>query len=613
MSRNELEEDDMKVSIRAKGRVLGRASEQLLSNNIEAYENTIPSMLSDRLRNPKFAGPENTQTGIAAEWEPIGNTMGGLTCRLIPGMYLSGREAQLIHNTYEDGRRGILQAGVNVRADESFEVEMWARAQHRPVKVSVALHLDGQQTYPASRGDMTFDLAHWHRRTCRIAAPGDGMAYFQITIPGESRLVIDQVHLRPVGETHVSQALLDSFDQFPCPVLRFPGGCVSCTYHFEHGTGPVHLRPICDDPVFKYKVHYDFGTDEYLELCVAKNIRPFITLNTSTATPEDAAAWAAYVRDWYASRDLPIPAAYFMFGNENYGTHEIGHMTGEMYVAQLQAFVPSVRAAYPEARIAAIGEFESGGTRDAYRTPWRSLLIEKAADLFDVLVVTRYSHGPDDLPLPESMQTVADAVADKATDLRQQAQTIRDAKLDRTMGIVEWNFWTRASHNDHVGFYEPNDIRHCLYAAGYINAFCRMGEILELSCFYSLVNTMGTIHVHDGCVQLTDLVKLFNLYVEALPGEVLDVAITAPPLTAKSSVVDAVFIRKDGTTYGFLVNFSATDAAEVTLHGFGTIGEAHGLRAPDILTPVTEIVPDVTGATVVMPPMSVVRVSGPAE
>jgi hypothetical protein len=88
----------MQISITPTGRILGHANEQLLSNNIEAYENTIPCMLSDRLQNAKFSGPENQQTGVAAGWEPVGNGMPGLTCRLVAGMYLSGREAQMIHN-----------------------------------------------------------------------------------------------------------------------------------------------------------------------------------------------------------------------------------------------------------------------------------------------------------------------------------------------------------------------------------------------------------------------------------------------------------------------------------------------------------------------------------
>jgi hypothetical protein len=179
-------------------------------------------MLSDRLRNPKFAGPENPQTGIAAKWEPIGNTMGGLTCRLISGMYLSGREAQLIHNTTERARVGILQAGVRVRAGEDYEVEMWARAQHRPVTLSVGLRQAGRRAPEGSKAEMIFDLAHWHRRACRITAPGDGDAFFEITIPGDSRVIVDQVHLRPASQGHVSQELLDALKQLPCPVLRFP-------------------------------------------------------------------------------------------------------------------------------------------------------------------------------------------------------------------------------------------------------------------------------------------------------------------------------------------------------------------------------------------------------
>ncbi len=599
----------MRIRIQATGKTLARAGEQLLGNNIECYENTVPCMLSDRLRNPKFAGPENMQTGIAAAWEPIGNCMGNQFCRLLPGMYLSGREAQVIQVYSEHGSAGILQQGVKVRAGEVFEVETWARAQNRPVTVTVSLQLPGRPVEDGCQATMEVNLAHWHRRTCRMTSPGDGDAYFHISIPGDSRVIIDQIHLRPAGETHVSQALLDAFDHFPCPVLRFPGGCATCTYHWEHGIGPVHRRPVCDDPVFKHKMHYDFGTDEYIDLCIARNIRPFITLNTTTATPEDAAAWAAYIRNRYVERGVPVPAAYFLFGNENYGTHEIGHMTGEMYVAQLRVFVPGVRKAYPEATIAVIGETDSSGLRDEHKTPWRSVVMEKAADLFDVLVVTRYSWGKDLPCMTDNMAGVADRVSEKGADLARQVQTILDAELDCKIGIVEWNYWTRASHNDHEGFYEPNDIRHCLYGAGYINAFCRHADTLDLACHYSLVNTMGTIHVHDGKLELSDMIKVFNLYADALPGEVLELACDAPALTGKSKVLDANFIRReDGTTYGFLVNYSATEAADISIEGLGVLEAACGLKAEAILVPVEEFTPAMKGSVLTLPPISLVRV-----
>lgn len=168
----------MQVNIRFAGSVLGRAGEQILSSNIEGYEDTIPSMLSDRLRNPKFAGPEDAQTGLAAQWEPTGNTMEGFSCRLVPGMYLSGRESQLIHNYAQHLRNGIVQTGLHVRAGEEFEVEMWARVQHRPVTATIELRLSGQLAPEGSKTQMTFDQAHWHRRTCRIKSPGESRQCF---------------------------------------------------------------------------------------------------------------------------------------------------------------------------------------------------------------------------------------------------------------------------------------------------------------------------------------------------------------------------------------------------------------------------------------------------
>ena len=356
-------------------------------------------------------------------------------------------------------------------------------------------------------------------------------------------------------------------------------------------------------------MHYDFGTDEYLELCVARKMPPQITLNTTTASLEDAAGWAAYVRQWYASRNLPIPVAYFMIGNENYGTHELGHMSGEMYVAQLREFVPAIRAAYPEARMMAIGEYNSGGIRVAHTTPWRDVVIKEAADLFDVLAVTRYAHGQDTSDLNRNMQLVADNVADKASDLVQQVQTIRHANLNCKLGIVEWNYWTRASHNDHEGFHEPNDIRHCLYAAGLINAFCRQGDMIEVANYYSLVNTMGMIHVHDGAVEITDVAKVFNLYAVALPGDVLDATCEAPKLTEKSQTVDANVIRTKKATYIFITNYSATRTLTVTIDGVDKIQEACGLRAKAIHTAVSEFTPTCSATTVKMPPMSLVRVT----
>ena len=200
------------------------------------------------------------------------------------------------------------------------------------------------------------------------------------------------------------------------------------------------------------------------------------------------------------------------------------------------------------------------------------------------------------------MPAVAKAVAGKEADLQQMAQDIRATGLPKTLGVVEWNLWTRASHNDHAGFFEPNDIRHCLYAAGLLNIFCRLGEILEIANYYSLINTMGMLHMKNGHVTFSDVVKVFNLYAPALPGEVLATTVAVPKL------VDALFLRSAGQTYGFLVNFNHDQPAEVAVTGSGPSRDAVGLTASQILEPVQEIAVAVKGTTVVVPPMSLIRV-----
>lgn len=254
-------------------------------------------------------------------------------------------------------------------------------------------------------------------------------------------------------------------------------------------------------------------------------------------------------------------------------------------------------------------EYTSGGIRANQATPWRERVIKEAADLFDVLVVTRYVWGKDLPDLNAMMNGIADNVAYVANDLAEQEKSIRDAKLACKIGIVEWNFWSRANHSDHEGFFEPNDIRHCLFAAGYLNVFSRHGDRMEVANYYSLVNTMGMMQIHAGAVEMTDIAKVFNLYAPALPGDVLDVTFDSPMLTEKSQTLDVNVIRTKKAIYAFITNYSATESMTATLDGLGEILDACGISAKAILTPVTEFMPKCKGATVTVPPMSLVRIT----
>jgi len=595
----------MQTTLRSTGNIQHHASELLLGNNIEAYENTIPSLLSDRLRNPKFAGPEHHQTGLAPEWEPCGNNMPGYICKLVPGMFLSGAESQLVRNFMESGDCEIIQTGVCFHAGEELEVEIWARAMHRPVQLTLGIRESYANGKWYDMQKVTVDRAHWHRYTARLRCPvEDANGTFSIFISPDSAILLDQVHLRPVDEPLVSQAFLAAFAQLLCTVLRFPGGCVSCSYHWESGIGPAHLRPVQDDPTFKWKVHYDFGTDEYLELCSARGMRPFITLNTTSATAAAAAAWAGYVRQWYVDRALPVPEAYFMLGNENDCMHEQGHMTGEMYVTQLRDFSPALRRAYPEARLIAIGRFEeSFPLRAGHGTTWRPRLLAEVPELFDLFAVGYYATVYQRSPLREIAAEILTHLRAMETMILEAAKSMRDGGKSPAINIYEWNLWCTATHNDRRGFFEPMDMRHCLFAAGVMGMLCRQADVVEVANHYSLVNTMGTLRVHNGRAECTDIVKVFQLYADALPGAVLEVQ----QLDAEDTL-QVTIIERDNHVYAFLINWHCDEAATVHLEEYGPIQQATGLRAVEIESPVEIFTLEFTDHSVTVPPLTIVRV-----
>ncbi len=203
---------------------------------------------------------------------------------------------------------------------------------------------------------------------------------FFITVQGQGIVWLDQVHLLPEGEPVVRRELTDAWRALRIPVLRFPGGCISTNYHWGHGTGPRHLRPTLPDPVFKWETNYEFGTDEYLALCLEQGIQPQISVNVGSGTPDEARDWAAYCAAWYARQGAEPPEIYWQIGNEHWGAWELGNMSGEMYAEALREYVPAIRAAYPRARIVALGP-EQGEVFDPdQRLPWREPVLAHAAD-----------------------------------------------------------------------------------------------------------------------------------------------------------------------------------------------------------------------------------------
>jgi alpha-N-arabinofuranosidase len=602
----------MDARIRCSGEAAHAAPETLIGHNLEACGDVIQGMLSDRLSNPKFRGPANADTGIAPGWQPNGNNYSGVRYELTPGMSLSGNESQLVDKYSPHGCAGLVQIDRKVGAGERFEVEIWARAKHRPVGLQLGLSPLPARKPWYDRATVNVDATYWKPYRATLAAPcDDDEAVFHCMVEGRGVVWIDQIHMRPEGEGPLSRQMLERIRTLRIPALRFPGGCVSTNYHWRHGTGPVHLRPELADPVFKWVTSYDFGTDEYLELCRAQGMRPHITLNIGSGTPEEAGAWAAYCAEWFRSRGEEPPPAYFQMGNEHYLLGEPAHMTGEMYVEALREFVPPVRRAYPAARIIALGATVSHGFTKEEETPWREVVLDKAPDLCEVIALQLY-HGRWHEDAEQRMAEVGTGIAGVSGALRAAIKDCNARNLDTRVAVTEWNFWLHASHWDGKGFLEPYDVQHGMYVSGMLNEFTRLAPGLELANFYNLVNVMGFLAHRGRAVEDVCLGDVFRLHRPAFPGEVLPVEVDSPALAVADgeppAAVDAAALRTPEGTFLFIGNRSPTEPARVRIEGLADgSSDGEALVGEDPLGQFRKEETACSGGAAELPPLTLAR------
>ena len=81
----------------------------------------------------------------------------------------------------------------------------------------------------------------------------------------------------PIENEHgYRKATLDALRALQPPVIRWPGGCYTDTYHWRDGVGPQSERKTTFNENFAtYELDdHSFGTDEFLRLCEMLGAEP---------------------------------------------------------------------------------------------------------------------------------------------------------------------------------------------------------------------------------------------------------------------------------------------------------------------------------------------------
>ena len=217
----------------------------------------------------------------------------------------------------------------------------------------------------------------------RLAANGTGRK-----IPGEILGTNVEWIRQANGLWNTAQGRLDPVivamaGQAGIRMVRFPGGVWSDTYDWRDGTGPQSARPTTRHiPDQEETSRHDVGTPEIVAFAQQIGAQLMITVNAGNGTPEQAAAWAAYIRDTYGPSIAPV----WEIGNELYMENDMsgGSMTPVAYAETLRAFATAIRAELPSARIAGIGLVNYGNYRFNAHEDWNRVVLGRAGDLMDV-------------------------------------------------------------------------------------------------------------------------------------------------------------------------------------------------------------------------------------
>lgn len=370
-----------------------------------------------------------------------------------------------------DGGGGLAQKGFCIRAGEVYEGSIWARGKAEE-GLAVQLVGDGER-----RTTQMLDApsAQWKEFTFSLKPDwSSANAELRIGAPGAGEFWIDQVSLMPrswAEKGGFRPDLLQAVADLRPPVIRWPGGCFASSYQWKQGIGPQHKRLPHPREIWDDLDVYNYGTDEFIEMCRRVGAEPLIVVNVGFSAwnndsethdyTQDVLDWIEYCNGpadskWGKVRAAnghpePYHVKYWEIDNETW------HTSADRYAELVLRIAPLMKKADPSIKLAACG---SGGMSPDSREgmPYNRTVIERCAGVLDYLSIHHYeepgqfTEGP--LRYERFFREIGELIA-------------KSANPDLKIYVSEWNA-------------QSTDWRTGLYCGGLLNAFERCGDILEI-------------------------------------------------------------------------------------------------------------------------------------
>ena len=343
------------------------------------------------------------------------------------------------------------------------------------------------------------------------------------------------------------------------PNVRFPGGNFASGYHWRDGVGPKQQRPARYDLAWRCLVENQYGTNEFIRLCRAFNIEPYLCVNCGDGDMREAADWVEYCNgtDDTALVKLrrehgftePHKVKYWGIGNEVDSAGQIGYKTPQEYARALIEYSKVMKRTDPDIKLIASAvcsweDFPLSPIDLQGKTEWverTQLMLEQAGDQIDYMAVHRYAH-----PFPnDPYETFLAFVEDFNERLSAYEGLIHAISLERgikhniPIAVDEWGLMRLPGEirrdtpvnlaRDERGMMrlpaEHKEVRHhehktinnmedALLTAMYLNAFIRHACSVRMANFTPMPTFIGMMNPgrQDAPVLLPSFFYPFEVY-----------------------------------------------------------------------------------------------------
>ena len=403
--------------------------------------------------------------------------------------------------------------------------------------------------------------------------------------------------------------------------MRFPGGNFASGYRWQDGVGPRQQRPARHDLAWRCLVENQYGTNEFIRLCRAFNIAPYVCVNCGDGDMREAADWVEYCNGTHNTAlvklrrqhgfELPHKVKYWGIGNEVDSAGQIGYKTPQEYARALTEYSKVMKRTDPDIKLIASAvcsweDFPLSPPDLNQKTEWverTRLMLEQTGDRIDYLAVHRYAHPTPDDPY-ENLLAFAEDFNERLSDYEGLVRAVsleRGIKHNIGIAVDEWGVMRIPAGlrketsvklaRDEWGIMRPiaeledrrhdhkmkNNLADALVTAMYLNAFIRHAGSVRTANFTPMPTFMGMInpeHPEDP-VLLPSIFYPFEVYNRTCGQLALDVFWSGDTFSGtykqrsysgiRTLDVAATLDQDRKQLVVYVVNQSKTDTLEATI------------------------------------------------